>query len=90
MLNGTMRRATKELGQMRNTRGTAATWTRNLLKSTPTDNDHKPTYEDANKLTQALQGLHMSQILGIDDDGEDEEGANDIDISKNERVGEER
>ena len=47
-----------------------------------TDNEHKPTYEDANELTQALQGLHMSQILGIDDDGADEEGPNDLDISR--------
>ena len=47
-----------------------------------TDNEHKPTYEDANELTQALQGLHMSQLLGIDDDGADEEGPNDIDISR--------
>ena len=49
---------------------------------TITDNEHKPTYEDANELTQALQGLHMSQILGIDDDRADEEGPNDIDISR--------
>ena len=47
-----------------------------------TDNEHKPTYEDATELTQALQGLHMSQILGIDDDGADEAGPNDIDISR--------
>ena len=47
-----------------------------------TDNEHKPTYEDADELTQALQGLHISQILGIDDDGADEEGPNDIVISR--------
>ena len=47
-----------------------------------TDNGHKPTYDDATELTQALQGLHMSQIPGIDDDRADEEGPNDIDISR--------
>ena len=48
-----------------------------------TDNALKTTYEDTEELTQALQGLHMSQILGIDDDGADENDPNDIDISKN-------
>jgi len=47
-----------------------------------TDSTHKPTYEDTEELTQALQSLHMSQILGIDDDGADEDGPNDIDISR--------
>jgi len=47
-----------------------------------TDNDHKLTYEDTDELTQALQGLHMSQILGIDDDRADGQGPNDIDISR--------
>jgi hypothetical protein len=47
-----------------------------------TDCTHKPTYEDTDELTQVLQGLHMSQILGIDDDGADEDGPNDIDISR--------
>ena len=34
-----------------------------------TDYEHRPTYEDTEELTQARQGLQMSQILGIDDDG---------------------
>jgi len=34
-----------------------------------TDNTHKPRYENTEELTEALQGLHMSQSLGIDDDG---------------------
>ena len=38
------------------------------------DTQHKPTYEDTEELTQALQGLHKSLMLGIDDDGADEEG----------------
>ena len=47
------------------------------------------TYEDAEELTQALQGLLMSQILDIDDDSADEDGPNDIDTIKNERGNEE-
>jgi len=31
--------------------------------------------------TQALQGLHMSQILGVDDNGSDDDVPNGIDIS---------
>ena len=46
-----------------------------------TDNEHEPTYEDTEELTQALQGLHMSQILGIDDVGAVEERPNEIGIS---------
>ena len=69
MQNGT-RGAMKKKGHKRITRGTAIT-----------ENNHKPTCEDTDELTQALQGLHMSQILGIDDDGA-EEGPNDIDISR--------
>jgi hypothetical protein len=41
-----------------------------------------PTYTDEDQLTQAIQGLHLSEILGFDDDGADEEGPNDIDISR--------
>jgi hypothetical protein len=39
-----------------------------------------PTYSNEDELIQALQGLHMSEILGFEDDGADEEGPNDIDI----------
>ena len=56
--------AMKKKGRMRNTWGTAIT-----------ENNHKPIYEDTDDLTQALQGLLMSQILEIDDDGADEEGS---------------
>ena len=50
--------------------------------NTITENEPKPTYEDTEGLTQALQGLHISQTLGIDNDGANEEGPNDIDISR--------
>ena len=30
-------------------------------------------------MIQALQGLHISELLGFEDDGADEEGPNDID-----------
>jgi len=46
-----------------------------------TDNEDTATYEDAEELTQALQGLHMSQILGVDDNGSDDDVPNGIDIS---------
>ena len=47
-------------------------------------NAHRPTYDDTEELTQVLQGLHMSQILDIDDNGANEEGPYDIhvDISR--------
>ena len=45
-----------------------------------TDNMATPTYSNEDELIQALQGLHMSEILGFEDDGADEEGPNDIDI----------
>ena len=38
--------------------------------------------EDTDELTQVLQGLHMNQIIGINDDRVDEDGPNDIDISR--------
>jgi len=44
--------------------------------------EHKPTYEDTKELTQALKDLHVRQILRIDYDRADEEGLNDIDISR--------
>ena len=46
------------------------------------DKDHRKTYEDAEELTQALEGLLMSQILDIDDESADEDGPNDIDTSR--------
>ena len=47
-----------------------------------TDNFDRPTYSDPSELIQALQGLHLSEVLEFDDDGADEEGQNDIDISR--------
>ena len=47
-----------------------------------TDNSATPTYSDPDKLIQALQGLHLSEILEFDDDGADEDRQNDIDISR--------
>ena len=38
-------------------------------------------YTDPIELSQAMQGLHMRAMLGYDDDGADEEGVNDIDIT---------
>ena len=39
-----------------------------------------PTYTTQDDLVQAVLGLHMSDILGYDDD--DEDGPNDIEISR--------
>ena len=39
-----------------------------------------PTYSNEDELIQALQELHMSELLGFEDDGAEEQGANDIDI----------
>jgi len=41
-----------------------------------------PTYTDPIYLLQAMQGLHMRDMLGYDDDGADEAGVNDIDITR--------
>ena len=41
-----------------------------------------PTYTDPLELSQAMQGLHMRDMLGYDDDGADEDGVNDIDITR--------
>ena len=41
-----------------------------------------PTYTDPLELSQAMQGLHMRDMLGYDDDGADEDGGNDIDITR--------
>ena len=51
-----------------------ATWKRYLpqIDNVLTDKEHKPTYDDTEyteELNQALQGLHMSQILGTDQRG---------------------
>ena len=40
-----------------------------------------PIYTAPIELSQALQGLHMRDILGYDDDGADEDGVDDIDIT---------
>ena len=37
-----------------------------------------PTYTDPLELSQAMQGMHMRDMLGYDDDGADVEGINDI------------
>ena len=41
-----------------------------------------PTYTDPLELSQAMQSLHMRDMLGYDDDGADEDGVNDIDITR--------
>ena len=41
-----------------------------------------PTYTDPLELSQVMQGLHMRDMLGYDDDGADEDGVNDKDISR--------
>ena len=41
-----------------------------------------PTYNDPDELIQALQGLHLSEILEFADDSADEDGQNDIGISR--------
>ena len=40
------------------------------------------THSDPGELIQALQGLHLSEVLEYGDDGAYEEGQNDIDISR--------
>ena len=44
-----------------------------------TDNGATPTYANTDDMIEALQGLHISELLGFEDDGADEEGPNDID-----------
>ena len=44
-----------------------------------TDNGATPTYTNTDDMIQALQGLHISELLGFEDNGADEEGPNDID-----------
>ena len=39
-----------------------------------TDNGATPTYTNTDDMIQALQGLHISELLGFEDDGADEEG----------------
>ena len=41
-----------------------------------------PTYTDPLELSQAMQGLHMRDMLRYDDDGADEDGVNVIDITR--------
>ena len=41
-----------------------------------------PTYADPLELSEAMQGLHMRDMLWYDDDGADEDGVNDIDITR--------
>jgi len=41
-----------------------------------------PTYTDPIELSQAMQGLHMRDMLWYDDDGAVEDGVNDIDITR--------
>ena len=41
-----------------------------------------PTSTDTIELSQAMQGLHMHDMLGYEDDGADEDGVNDIDITR--------
>ena len=43
-----------------------------------TDNGATPTYTNTDDMIQVLQGLHISELLGFEDDGVDEEGPNDI------------
>ena len=45
------------------------------------DNMATPIYNNEDEMIQALQGLHMSKLLGFKDDGANEEGPNNIDIS---------
>jgi len=42
------------------------------------DNATTPTYTNPDDMIQALQGLHISELLGFKDDGADEDGLNDI------------
>jgi len=41
--------------------------------------DNGATYTNTDDMIQALQGLHISELLGFEDNGADEEGPNDID-----------
>jgi hypothetical protein len=43
-----------------------------------TENAATPTYTNPDDMIQALQGLHISELLGFEDDGADEDGHNDI------------
>ena len=45
------------------------------------DTTHVPRYQNEEDLTQTLQSLHLSEMLGYEDDGADAAGHNDIDIS---------
>jgi len=45
------------------------------------DTTYLPTYTDPLQLAQAMHGLHMSEMLGYDDDGAEDEGVNDIDTT---------
>ena len=38
-------------------------------------------HTDPLQLAQAMHGLHMSELLGYDDDGAEDEGVNDIDTT---------
>ena len=39
-----------------------------------TNNATTPTYTNPDDVIQALQGLHISELLGFEDDGADEDG----------------
>ena len=41
-----------------------------------------PTYTDPIELSQAMQGMNMRDMLGYDDASADEDGVNDIDITR--------
>ena len=45
------------------------------------DTTYLLTCTDPMQLAQAMHGMHMSEMLGYDDDGADDEGINDIDTS---------
>jgi len=44
-----------------------------------TDNGATPTYTNTDGMIQALQELHINELLGFENDGAYEEGPNDID-----------
>jgi hypothetical protein len=46
------------------------------------DTSHIPAFHDAEDITQTIQALHMSDILGYEDDGSADNGPNDVDISR--------
>ena len=46
------------------------------------DNFDRLTYSDPGKLIQTLQGLYLSAILKFHDDDADEDGQNNIEISR--------